>query len=703
MKMDDHIQYIKGVGPKRAALFAKLGVHSIEDACWLLPRRYEDRSHIKPISQLEPGSIATVVGKIKQAQVLTTRRRRRIFELTVGDDSGAMTAKWFKFNTRYMTSLFKKGELIILSGTVEVDPYGFFGGLQMLHPNYEVIDRDDDELVHSGRIVPVYPTTEGFHQKALRSIMKRIILEYGPKVADIVPLDIKQRYKFPAVAQALQQVHFPDNSADLELLEQGISPAHRRLVFEEFFLLELGLANRRRQLTQDRVGIAFKSTGELAHRLTKLLPFSLTAAQKRVLNQIKQDMARPQPMNRLLQGDVGSGKTVVALFSLLSAVEAGYQAAIMAPTEILAEQHYLNLRPLLDELGVNTLLLKGDIKNKEKQDAYERIASGEVQLVIGTHAIIQQKVNFLRLGLVVIDEQHRFGVMQRANLIRKGASPDVLVMTATPIPRTLALTVYGDLALSVIDELPPGRQPVETRLHYDRERSKVYGFINKQIQAGGQVYIVYPLVEESEKLNLKAATDMAAHLQRDIFPHLKIGLIHGRLSGQEKEQIMRDFKAQKLHILVATTVIEVGIDVPSASVMVIEHAERFGLAQLHQLRGRVGRGTEKSYCILLAHFPITEDAKLRLKAILNTQDGFMIAEEDLKIRGPGEFLGTRQSGLPDLRVANIIRDASLLEAARTEAFALTQKDPALSLPNHQPLKEALLRKWKHKLELVQIG
>ncbi len=703
MKPDDHIQYIKGVGPRRAQLFGKLGVYTIEDACWLLPRCYEDRSQVKLISQLEPGVIATVVGEIKQARVLTTRRRRRIFELTVADGSGAMTAKWFRFNTRYMSSLFKKGERIILSGTVETDPYGFFGGLQMLHPDYETLSRDEDELVHTGRIVPVYPTTEGFHQKALRSVMKRIVDEYSSKIADILPPEITHQYNLPPIDQAIQQVHFPDNSAGLELLEQGISPAHRRLVFEEFFLLELGLANRRRQLTQDRAGIAFKSTGELAHRLIKLLPFSLTTAQERVLNQIRQDMARPQPMNRLLQGDVGSGKTVVALFAMLGVVEAGYQAAIMAPTEILAEQHYLNLHPLLDELGVNTLLLKGDIKNQHKKTAYERIASGDVQLVIGTHAIIQHKVNFQRLGLAVIDEQHRFGVMQRANLIRKGYHPDVLVMTATPIPRTLALTVYGDLTMSVIDELPPGRQPVETRLYYDRHRSKVYSFINKQIKIGGQVYIVYPLVEESEKLNLKAATDMAAHLQWDIFPHLKIGLIHGRLNSQEKEQIMRDFKAQRLHILVATTVIEVGIDVPGASVMVIEHAERFGLAQLHQLRGRVGRGSEKSYCILLVHFPITEEAKLRLKAIVNTQDGFMIAEEDLKIRGPGEFLGTRQSGLPDLKVANIIRDASLLEAAREEAFALIKKDPTLSLPQHQPLKEALLRKWKHKLELVQIG
>ncbi len=703
MKLDDHIQYVKGVGPKRAAMFARLKVRTIEDACLLLPRRYEDRSHIKPISQLEAGVTETVVGEIKQVRVVTTRRRRRIFEVTVGDEGGVISAKWFQFNTRYMSSLFKKGERIILNGTVEQDRYGLFGAMQMIHPNYEILAEGEDDLVHTGRIVPVYPTTEGFHQKALRSIIKRIIDEHSPLIPDILPLEIKERHKLLPISQAVQQVHFPDNSVDLDLLEQGLSPAHRRLVFEEFFLLELGLANRRRQLTETKSGIAFKPSGELSRNLRKLLPFSLTAAQERVLGRIAQDMGKPQPMNRLLQGDVGSGKTVVALFAMLGVVEAGYQAAIMAPTEILAEQHYNNLHPILDKLGVSALLLKGDIKAQERQAAYERIASGDVQVVIGTHAVIQEKVNFNRLGLAVIDEQHRFGVMQRANLIRKGYHPDVLVMTATPIPRTLALTVYGDLALSVIDEMPPGRMPVETKLYYDRDRSKVYRFIDKQVKIGGQVYIVYPLVEESDKLNLKPATDMAAHLQQDIFPHLKVGLIHGRLSSREKEDIMRDFRACKLHILVATTVIEVGIDIPSASVMVIEHAERFGLAQLHQLRGRVGRGDDKSYCILLAHYPISDEAKLRLKAILNTNDGFMIAEEDLRIRGPGEFLGTRQSGLPDLRVANIIRDASLLETAREEAFALIRQDPTLSLPQHIPLKEALLRKWKHKLELVQIG
>ena len=505
-----------------------------------------------------------------------------------------------------MTTLFKKGERIILSGVVEHDRYGFFAAQQMLHPQYEILTKDEDELVHTGRIVPIYPATEGFHQKSLRSIMKRIIDEYSPQIADVLPPQIKERQGLIPLSLALQQVHFPDNTADLDLLDQGLSPAHRRLVFEEFFLLELGLANRRQRLTHDKSGIAFTPSGELSRNLRKLLPFRLTTAQERVLQQIKQDMRQPQPMNRLLQGDVGSGKTVVALLALLEVVEAGYQAAIMAPTEILAEQHYLNLHPLLDELGVNTLLLKGYIKAQEKEAAYQRIAGGQVQVVIGTHAVIQEKVSFARLGLAIIDEQHRFGVMQRANLIHKGASPDVLVMTATPIPRTLALTVYGDLALSVIDELPPGRQPVETKLYYDRQRSKVYGFIHKQIQAGGQAYIVYPLVEESDKLNLKAATDMAAHLQRDIFPQLKIGLIHGRLSSQEKEQMMRDFKQGRLHILVATTVIEVGIDIPSASVMVIEHAERYGLAQLHQLRGRVGRGSEQSYCLLLAHYPISE-------------------------------------------------------------------------------------------------
>jgi ATP-dependent DNA helicase RecG len=703
MNQDDSIQYIKGVGPRRAALFAKLKVHTIEDACLFLPRRYEDRSHILPISKLKPGATETVIGEIRQAGVLTTHRRgRQIFEVTVGDESGILTAKWFQFNPRYMTSLFKKGDRIILSGTVEQDKYGLFSR-QMIHPNYEILSRNEDDLVHTGRIVPIYSATEGFHQRSLRSIMKRIIDEYGSKLPDILPPEIRERNKLIPVGRAVPQAHFPDNSVDLQLLNKGQTPAHHRLIFEEFFLLELGLAHRRKRLTQDNTGIAFRSSGELSRKLRGLLPFRLTAAQERVLNEIKQDMIRPHPMNRLLQGDVGSGKTIVALFTILEAVESSYQTAVMAPTEILAEQHYLNLHPLLDALGVRAVLLKGELKAKEKRKAYELIAGGEVQVIIGTHAIIQQKVNFARLGLAIIDEQHRFGVMQRANLKRKGYNPDVLVMTATPIPRTLALTVFGDLALSVIDELPPGRLPVSTRRCYDRDRAKLYSFINKQVRSGSQVYIVYPLVEETDKLELKAATDMAAHLQSSIFPHLKLGLIHGRMNSQDKVQIMQDFKQHRLHILVATTVIEVGIDIPNASLMVIEHAERFGLSQLHQLRGRVGRGSEKSYCVLVVHYPVTDDAKLRIQAMLNYQDGFMIAEEDLRIRGPGEFLGTRQSGIPDLRVANILRDANLLESARKEAFALIKDDPGLNLPQHKLVKDALLRRWKHKLEILSVG
>ncbi len=703
MKLDSSIQYVKGVGPKRAAMFARLKIYTIEDACLFLPRSYEDRGNVATISQIKAGENYTIIGEIMQTGMLTTpRQRRRIFEAVIGDDSGIMSAKWFQFNANYFKSIFKKGVRIMLSGTVEHSRFAF-GGKQIIHPTYEILNSGDKDLTHIGRIIPIYPATEGFNQKAIRSVMKVIIDLHSHLMCEVLPLHIRQKYNLIPIDKAVRQVHFPDKGVDIQQLNKGISAGHRRLVFEEFFLLELGLAGRRQKLSEIKSGIAFKPKGALSQSLAKRLPFTLTTAQIRVLDEIKEDMSKPQPMHRLLQGDVGSGKTIVAVLSLLWAVEAGYQAAIMAPTEILAKQHYFNIHKFLDELSIECVLLKADLKTKEKQNVYEAISSGQAQVIIGTHAIIQKKVNFHKLGFIIIDEQHRFGVMQRANLMRKGVYPDVLVMTATPIPRSLALTVYGDLSLSVIDQMPPGRIPVDTKLYYERDRSRLYKFINQQVSAGGQIYIVYPLIEESEKMNLKAATDMSNHLAGDIFPHLKIGLLHGRLSGAEKEAIMRDFKAHKLNILVSTTVIEVGIDIPNASVMVIEHAERFGLAQLHQLRGRVGRGDKKSYCCLMAAYPITEEAKQRLGAMLSTRDGFMIAEEDLKIRGPGEFLGTRQSGLPDLRVANIIRDAKLLESARTEAFALLKQDAHLSKPEHKLLKDALIHKWKDKLELIQVG
>ncbi len=714
-------------------------------------------------------ALETVQGEVKIAQEVVTPKGKRFFEVVVGDSSGIMSAKWFKYHLPYLKAVFHKGQRIILSGQVQLNPYTGHGK-EMIHPDYESLGDEEESLIHTGRIVPIYPATEGFNQKTLRGIMKQIVDQYAPLLTESLPEYLRRKLGLLPVAEAVRQVHFPDSPQTdvgancirpggggvkvsfpqvlagiqglatnpgfpitpsgmtdqdqsatqpqgvcntplrtdrdiVDQLNQGISPAHRRLVFEEFFLLELGLA-RRHRAGNERPGISFAPNGDLESRLRQMLGFEMTSAQERVLREIKQAMQRPSPMNRLLQGDVGSGKTAVAMLAIALAIENGYQAAVMVPTEILAEQHYLNLHLLLDKAGVKTLLLKGDMKAAPKKAVYEQISSGVAQVVIGTHAVIQQGVEFARLGLVVIDEQHRFGVMQRANLIRKaanGVSPDVLVMTATPIPRSLALTVYGDLELSVIDEMPAGRIPVKTRLCYEKDRSRIYQFINDQVMAGAQAFVVYPLVEESEKSDLKAASEMYLHLQQDIFPHLKLDLLHGRMVGAEKEEIMRRFKAREIHLLVATTVVEVGIDIPHASVMGIEHAERFGLAQLHQLRGRVGRRGQQGYCILLAQYPLSDEARARLNAMVTMQDGFQIAEADLKLRGPGEFLGLRQSGLPDLKLANILRDASLLETARKEAFDLLERDPHLKQPENQPLRHAVLQKWKNKLELLQVG
>jgi ATP-dependent DNA helicase RecG len=474
------------------------------------------------------------------------------------------------------------------------------------------------------------------------------------------------------------------------------------LIFDELFFLEAGLALRRSGKLMEK-GIPFLISHRHTRRLREILPFSLTPAQERVLGEIESDMRRPHPMNRLLQGDVGSGKTIVALLSALMAIEGSCQVAIMAPTEILAEQHYLNIRPLVEKLGFRVALLTSSLKKSEKEDLGQQIRAGKVQIVIGTHALIQEEVEFHRLGLAIVDEQHKFGVLQRANLKRKGLNPDVLVMTATPIPRTLAMTLYGDLEVSVIDQLPPGRGSITTRVFNERERFRVYRILREEMARGKQAYVVYPLVEESERLDLKDATQMAKHLQRDIFPEFKVGLIHGRIKSEEKEAIMADFKSQRIHILVSTIVIEVGIDVPNASVMVIEHAERFGLSQLHQLRGRVGRGRDPSQCLLIAQYPRTEEAERRLRVMEETTDGFKIAEQDLAIRGPGELLGTQQSGLPDFRVANFVRDIQLLDEARKEAFSLISKDPILSFPEHFFMKETLKERWKGRLELATIG
>ncbi len=567
--------------------------------------------------------------------------------------------------------------------------------LTLRHPDFEIVGNDEDERLHTGRLVPIYPATEGLQQRQLRRIMRMVVDEHAAAVADPLPLEMRLRRALPELAAALRDIHVPES-------EVALAPARHRLAFDDFLLLQLGLAILRGR-TNSANGLAMAPRGRLVAGLRASLPYTLTGAQERVWDEIRRDMAAPHPMHRLLQGDVGSGKTVVAALAVLTAIEAGYQAAVMAPTEILAEQHLLTLQRLLAPLGIAIQLLTSGIKGRERAERLANVAAGNVHCVVGTHALVQEGVEFRRLGLAVVDEQHRFGVAQRARLRDKGEHPDLLVMTATPIPRTLALTLYGDLDLSLLDEMPPGRQRVKTYARKESARPRVYRFLRDQIAAGRQVYIVYPLVEESEVMDLRAATAMAERLRADVFPDLTVGLLHGRLTAAEKEAVMRRFKAGEIHLLVSTTVIEVGIDVPNASVMVIEHAERFGLSQLHQLRGRVGRGPWKSFCILMQGDHPSEDARRRVEAITATNDGFEVAEADLRLRGPGEFFGTRQSGLPEFRVADLLRDGAVLEEARGEALGLVAADPDLRAPEHRALREALLARWRGKLGLASAG
>lgn len=696
------IQFLKGVGPARAQMLRRLGIETIGDALALLPRRYDDRTNLKPIRSLQVGTQETFEGTILVSGSSRTGRGRRLYEMIVGDATGTMRCLWFQFHEAYMRQRYRTGQHVIVTGEVRINAYSG-QRKEVHHPDLELIEADEHEPLHTGRMVPVYPATEGLHQKTLRTVIKRIVDEYAHQVEDCLPPALRQRLRLLEASQALREVHFPTADADLEALNHWSSEAHRRLVFEEFFLLELGLALRQRDTTIEERRIAYRGTGALADQLRTQLPFKLTTAQEHVLAEIMANMRRPHPMNRLLQGDVGSGKTIVALLAMLLAIESGFQAAIMVPTEILAEQHYLTMHRLVEPLGVRVMLLTSAIKGSRRRELLETIAAGDVDLIVGTHALIQEGLEFKALGLAVIDEQHRFGVLQRATLKRKGYSPDVLVMTATPIPRTLAMTVYGDLEVSIIDELPPGRLPVITQLCYESRRGQSYELMRQVLRQGRQVYVVYPLIEESEKTDLRAATAMAEQLQREVLPEFRVGLLHGRLKSDQKEHIMRAFSTGDLEVLVSTTVIEVGVDVPNATLMLVEHAERFGLAQLHQLRGRVGRSHHQAYCLLMADFPMSEEAKQRLQTLTEHDDGFMIAERDLEIRGPGEFLGTRQSGLPELRVAHLIRDQRVLAEARREAFALVAEDPHLSRPEHEGLRQALMNRWQQKFELMHVG
>lgn len=685
------VQYVKGIGPQRAGLLSRLNIKTARDALYYLPYRYEDRRSIKKICHLTYGSMETAAGKILAMDILKLPKNKlRIFELIMSDGTGLLKAKWF--NQPYMKKYFKMGEQLILSGVVKQDPY-WRKGFVIDNPEYELVDDDKENFIHTSRIVPFYRTTAGMSVRVLRSLMFNIINTCIDNVKDPIPEDILLKHNLRNLRESIYNSHFPESEAEIESLNSGLSLYLRRLSFDELFNLELGIAIMKKDEVRAS-GIAFNPRGDLVKRLLKKLAFRLTAAQERVFNEILHDMRQPNPMNRLIQGDVGCGKTILALMAMLTAVECGYQAAMMVPTELLAEQHYINIHRLIEELGLKICLLTSGRKERPIED----IASGIINIVIGTHAIIQEGIEFKKLGFVVIDEQHRFGVMQRASLRRKAKNPDVLVMTATPIPRTLALTLYGDLDYSVVDELPHGRSPVITKLFNSNQRQLIYKLISEEVKKGRQVYVVYPLIEESEKSDLKSAINGRLALER-IFPDYRIGLIHGKMNAIERESVMASFKSRGLDLLVSTTVIEVGVDVPNATMMLIVHAERFGLSQLHQLRGRVGRGSSQSYCRLLAYEPYGEDARRRLDIMVKTSDGFRIAEEDLGIRGPGEFFGTRQSGMPDLKVANIIRDAGLLEIARKEAFRVVSEDPELK--GSPALKKTVEVFWRGKMEIFK--
>lgn len=702
--LDSSIQYIKGVGPKRAKNLERLGIRTIEDLIYNIPWRYEDRSELKMVSDLKPGETQTIMGWVK-APVLrrTSRKRFSIFEFLLDDSTGVL--KIIFFNQPFLKEIFPENKKVVLSGSVVWNRYKKYH-LLMENPRFEILDSDDQdqyELLHMGRIVPIYHETPGCSSRQIRILTRLVLQKYLRSIPDILPPSIINSYKFLSLSKALENVHFPENGEDLKALNGSSSPAHHRLIFDELFLLELGLGLRKKDHEREKKNHSFKVSKELAYQFLNNLPFKLTLAQEHVIKEILDDMVKDYPMNRLLQGDVGCGKTIIGIFAILLAVENGAQAVLMAPTELLAEQHFLTLGSYLKPLGLEPFLLTSSVGKNEKEKLIEKIKSGGVKVVVGTQSLIQEDVRFKNLGLVVIDEQHKFGVLQRSVLRKKGYAPDLLIMTATPIPRTLALSVYGDLDLSVIRELPPGRNEVQTRMIYQRGLNGAYQKIENEIKNGRQAFVILPLVEESEKLDLRAATEMAKTLQEEIFPQFKVGLLHGKMPRDERLSVMNRFRAGDIHLLVGTTVVEVGIDVPNATVMLIIHAERFGLSQLHQLRGRIGRGPFSSFCLLLPQYPISEDAKRRLSAMIHFRDGFSIAEEDLAIRGPGEFLGTRQSGIPEIKIASLIRDGEILEKARYEAFQILQRDPELTVPEHQLLREEVASKWGDKLDLMNIG
>ncbi len=691
------LQFVKGVGPARAALLKRLNIHNVQDLLYYQPLRYEKKPTQCNIRDLKLDHTQIVCGKVVSVQVVNPSRQRQgrrkplnIFEAQITDHTGWLRAVWF--NQPYLKESIKPGTRIMLTG----QPKKAFIGLipQMTNPAFEIIQEDD--TISSGLndegSLPVYSLTEGLDQRRLRTIIRNALDSYAPYIVDPIPKHILQAHQLPSLKESLLAIHLPPSESSLEDLNEAITPYQRRIAFDEVFILQIGLCILKGRSASEK-GISMKGSGELRKALLNNLPFSLTRAQERVIKEIISDMESESPMSRLLQGDVGCGKTIVALICMLNALESGHQAALMAPTELLAEQHYQGIKKLLGNMDIKVSLYTGSKRDKKPL----RILKKESMIAVGTHALIQEDVAFESLGLSIIDEQHRFGVMQRASLRKKGNNPDVLIMSATPIPRTLAMTLYGDLDYSVIDELPPGRTPVQTRLFTEGNKREIYGILQREISKGRQAYIVYPVIEESENADLKSAI-LGAQRLPEIMPGLSVGLVHGRMKQEDRERVMRDFKEGRIHILVATTVIEVGVDVPNATVMVIINAERFGLAQLHQLRGRVGRGNYESYCLLLCYNQ-PEDARKRMYAMLKTNDGFKIAEEDLKIRGYGDLMGTRQSGMPELKTVNLLRDGLLVDLARREAESLLKEDPTLQ--RYPLLKKTAQQFWGSRIDLFK--
>ncbi len=688
--LNTKIQYLKGVGPRRAEQLAKLSISTISDLLFYPPRRYEDRREIVLIKDVQPEKDYTVKGTIKRHGIWKSKKGMLIYEMVVNDGTGSMHAVWY--NQPYLKKYFKAGEEIILYGKVER-----FKNLQITHPDYEILKKEEGlpDALNMGRIVPIYSLTQDVTQKYLRALVNKAVESNANFLKEVIPTHVRARCRLADVKFAINNIHFPANFESLKMAE-------RRLVFEEFFIFEAALALIKKERERHSVGVSHKVEEGLFENFKNMLPFELTKEQVEAIKSIEKDMKSPGPMNRLLEGEVGSGKTIVAMYALLLTIKNNFQGAVMVPTEILAQQHHMTLSEFFAPFGINVRLLIGSMTSGEKAAVRKELKTGEVNIIVGTHSLIQEDISFDNLGLLVIDEQHKFGVSQRALLKKKNVKADVLIMTATPIPRTLALTVYGDLDVSEMRDLPSGRESISTYWVEEDRKDKAYKFVKEEILNGRQAYIVCPRIEETGKNDLASAKSVYEHLSKKVFPEFKSALIHGRMKASEKDKVMKDFKKNKINVLVSTTVIEVGIDIPNAAVMVIENADRFGLAQLHQLRGRIGRGSHKSYCILISN-PENEAARRRLEAFEQLQSGFELAEEDFSIRGPGQILGTKQHGLPEIRFGNIIEDKAILELARKEAFELVDNDSGLKDERNRNLREAILERYKGKTEFLKVG